>query len=90
MAVRWHEGWLIRVRISYREQKFKITKTKMTDRLLLKDELRCDNHRCAKRMKCCRYLQVEIDKKDLNVFQEMVVKFEEKECKKYIENDDNS
>jgi len=61
----------------------------MNQKLIHKEETRCDNHRCKKRMKCCRYLQLEIDKKDTTA-SVSVSKFNQNNCEKYLEYDDNN
>lgn len=58
------------------------------------DVSRCSNHVCVKRNRCCRYLQLRIDTEDFKKENQSksisVTRFEEKDCKMFIEFDDNN
>lgn len=62
--------------------------------LIKNDVSRCNNHRCEKRNRCNRYLQLKIDTEDFkkeNVTKSISVYInDEKNCMKFLEFDDNN
>lgn len=62
----------------------------MKPNLIPNDYSRCNNHRCAKRMVCNRYLQLVIDKENNTGETVSVTSYREIDCKELIEHDDNN
>ena len=63
------------------------------NKLISEDISRCSNHSCIKRNRCCRFMQLEIDKEEFKKVKHKsisVTRFEEKNCKMFIEFDDHN
>jgi hypothetical protein len=62
----------------------------MTQKLIPNNVSRCNNNSCKKRMICKRYLQMLNDAGTREESITSSIRFEDKNCQKFIEHDDNN